>query len=99
MFAPYNDLTTFTVTGTPTLGFVNLEWNDLTYVDLSNLSFLQRVNLSNNQLQTLDVSFDQMLTHLNISYNVNLTDLRTIGDTQLRQIVGEWSNFNEPENF
>ena len=87
------------MTDVPTPAFVNLEWNDLTYVDLSNLSFLRRVNLSNNQLRTLDVSFDPMLTHLNVSYNVNLTDLRTVGDTQLRQIVGEWSNFDSPENF
>lgn len=99
IFAPYNDLTSFSVTNVPNLAFVNLEWNDLTYVDLSNQTFLQRLNLSNNQLQTLDVSFDNMLTYLNVSYNVNLTDLRIIGDTQLRQIVGEWTNFDEPEGF
>lgn len=99
IFAPYNDLTSFTVTNTPNLAFVNLEWNDLTYVDLSNLNFLQRVNVSNNQLQTLDVSFDPLLSHLNIHNNVNLTDLRTTGDNQLRQIVGEWSNFLDPVGF
>ena len=85
----------------PTLAFVNLEWNDLTNVSLANQNFLQRVDISNNQLQVLDVSFDPMLTYLNVSNNINLTDLRVVGDNQLRQIVGEWSglNINEPAAF
>ena len=76
------------------LATVSLEWNDLTFVTLSNLTNLQRVNLQNNQLQTLDVSFDPMLTYLNISDNYMLTDLRTEGDTNLNQIVGEWSDWD-----
>ena len=79
---------------TPVLATVSLEWNDLTFVTLSNLTNLQRVNLQNNQLQTLDVSFDPMLTYLNISDNYMLTDLRTEGDTNLNQIVGEWSDWD-----
>ena len=58
------------------------------------MNFLQRVDVSNNQLQTLDVSFDPMFRYLNISNNVNLTDLRTTGDNQLTQIVGDWTGLN-----
>ncbi|MDE7496767.1 MAG: hypothetical protein K2M67_07955, partial [Muribaculaceae bacterium] len=83
------------VSGSPQLAFVNLEWNDLEPGTLSHLNFLQRVNLANNQLSMLDVTFDPMLTYLNISNNPTLNDLRTMNDDALRQVVGEnWSDFD-----
>jgi hypothetical protein len=38
----------------------------------------------------LDVSFDPALTFINCRYNL-ITDLRTIGDSSLEMIAGEWN--------
>ncbi len=38
----------------------------------------------------LDVSFDQALTYVNCRYNM-ISDLRTIGDTNLGMIACQWN--------
>ncbi len=95
VWAPYNDLTSFTPGNAQTLAFVNLNWNDLTYLDLSNLNFLQRLNVANNQLITLNVTNDPMLTTINVTNNDMLNDLQTEMCPMLRNVIGynEWDNF------
>ena len=53
--------------------------------------------MSNNQLITLNVSFCPQLQYLNISDNDLLEDLTTEGDSMLRQVVGEWNDYDLPD--